>query len=181
MIGRARRLAPRTLRWMRWPPPEARCAECGFSWSTPRAEALGLLHAATGRCVSALAERQEPLDRVEPGTWSPSEYLAHLADALGICAERLVAVARVPGRPLVAYDQDELAVARRYARQSPAVSSWVLEQRAAEAAAVLDELDDDVEVVHEEDGPLTVGDLLRRAAHEAVHHELDIRRGLEPT
>jgi len=83
-----------------------------------------------------------------------------------------------PGAEVPGWDQDAVAAVRRYDALSvpvglrafrEAVDAWVWAAREAPPAAM---------VRHPVLGELTTGDSILRNAHEAVHHELDVRRGL---
>ena len=176
--GRAREGEGLTVRWK---PDSAVCAECGYTWAQPIDEAVAVvadLPAGIDRAVDlgAPASRRAPA----PGTWSQGAYVWHLVDVMSIGTERLWTIADDPGAGLRCWDENALAQVREYERQSPvvglralkaAVRRWVDAARAA---------DPDAAISHDGGGVMTTADVIRRNAHEAVHHLLDISRQSAP-
>jgi hypothetical protein len=155
------------------------CPECGFSWATPPQDAISLVTAAPQRYRTALAGHgEQPIRTPTVLPWAPISYLWHLADVLRISAERLWALSHDPQAPIIAYDPDQLADARHYARQSTAAGLWALERSTGDwlTEATTAHVGDPYH--HPEFGQLTVADLTRMIAHEAEHHALDIQRCL---
>jgi hypothetical protein len=160
-------------------PRSGECEECGFDWTIPLEGAIGLVEAAPAR-VAALFDRA-PADAARSeaaGGWSPASYLWHLVDVVRFGMERLWALTLDPAADLPGWNQDAVAAVRRYDELSlpvgmrafgESVGAWATAAREAPPAAT---------VRHPVLGELTTGDAIRRNAHEAVHHELDIRRGL---
>jgi len=81
-----------------------------------------------------------------------------------------------PEAGIACWDERTLAGVRQYERLSAvtglhalrsAAAGWTLAARSTPEAAV---------TVHPQFGQLAAADIIRRNAHEAVHHELDIRR-----
>jgi hypothetical protein len=70
-------------------------------------------------------------------------------------------------------DEKALAEVRQYERQSPVVGRRAAVDRWVDAAGAADP---DAATVHDGDGTMTAADVIRRNAHEAVHHLLDISR-----
>ncbi len=156
------------------------CSECGFDWSLTPEQAHEIVTPAPTRYGSLLHSRLKLATRKPaPEIWSPSAYVWHVADAIGIWAERLKGILGDSHSAIVPFDQDELAEVRGYEQLSPLVGLWALERRAGDWRAVLEEAGlKDVDFVHPEFGPWSVRRLLRYIAHEVSHHELDIKRGL---
>jgi hypothetical protein len=160
---------------MRWIPTEPACAECGFDWSEEREIAV----AAVERLPTRLAGLAWPTGPDRPRTsagWSATGYLWHLVDVLRIGTERLATLRLDPGAGLPCWDENALAGVRQYERLSaPAglavlpgvVGDWLGQARHTPPGAC---------AVHPEFGELTALDIVRRSAHEAVHHSLDISR-----
>lgn len=155
------------------------CAECGFSWSLPVGEAIALVADLPTR-IDRVLEREADAGAVRrvpaPGVWSQSAYVWHLVDVMSIGTERLWTIADDPASGLRCWDENALAEARQYERQSPivgrrvlraAVERWLDAARAADPKAV---------TVHDCGGTMTAADVIHRNAHEAVHHLLDIQR-----
>ena len=159
-------------------PRSGACEECGFDWTIPLEDAIGLVEAAPAR-VGALFDAvpaQPPA--AAPGRWSPASYLWHLVDVVRFGTERLWVLTLAPGADHPGWDQDAMAALRRYDALSVPVGLRALRQAAVAWAQAAREAPAASTVRHPVFGELTTADAVRRNAHEAVHHELDIRRGL---
>jgi hypothetical protein len=154
-----------------------RCTECGFSWKTPAHECLSRIRAAPER-FGALLEGRDAMGSPEGGGWSPSAYTWHVADLVRAWAERLHAFSIDPSLPWAGFDPDELAAARSYGELPQVTGPWALAGSTEAFMRVVSPVDVDAAFDHPEWGRGTIADALRWLAHEAVHHELDIRRGL---
>ena len=122
------------------------------------------------------------LQRPDPRTWSPLEYVAHVSEVIPWYVARIHTVLHDSARQLEAFDWDLAASAGRYRQRDVETVARDL----AQACAALAELarsvtgDDLARVGTGSDGtPRTVATLLARAGHELAHHELDIRHGVE--
>lgn len=160
-------------------PAPRTCPECEFSWASLPRDATSLVTAAPLRYRTALSGRGEQVIRTPTVLpWAAISYLWHLADVLRISAERLWALSHDPKAPIIAYDPDQLADARHYARQPTAAGLWALERATSDwlaAAATVHARDS---YHHPEFGQLTVADVTRMIAHEVEHHAWDIDRCL---
>lgn len=166
---------------MRWQPSEATCGECGFDWRMPVGPAIDLVTDAPAQVSTAL-DRAGPTatKSPEPGTWSANAYAWHLVDVLRIGAERLWHVALDPTRPLGCWDENALAAARGYDALSPVVAGRALRDAAATWMVAARAVPPDAAIEHEADGMMTAADVIRRNAHEARHHLMDIGRVTPP-
>jgi hypothetical protein len=162
---------------VRWQPGSSVCPECGYSWTQPVDEAVAVV-ADLPAAIERVADLGAPAVRLapSPGMWSRGAYLWHLVDVMSIGTERLWTIADDPGTGLRCWDENALAEVREYERQSPvvglralraAVDRWVDAARVADPEAVS---------THDGGGAMTAADVIRRNAHEAVHHLLDISR-----
>lgn len=157
-----------------------RCKQCGFDWKTPFDEARSIISNAPGRYRDRIGDRFEDARTTSTGaTWSPSAYVWHCADILGIWAERLKALADDPESPFVGFDQDDLAEVRGYQKLSPVAGLWAFERRVADWNEVLSAHDPKDELDHPDLGPWTIEGIVVWLAHECRHHEVDIERGLD--
>jgi hypothetical protein len=153
------------------------CAECGFSWSASGDRSLTALREALPRFAELLGSAAATAAPT-PQVWSPSAYVWHVGDVTRAWAERLHSLGTDPEAPWAGFDPDELARARHYDALPARTGPWAL-ARAVDALLVgLEPLTTDTPFLHPEWGRGTVADALRWVAHEAVHHELDVRRGL---
>ena len=158
--------------------PAAGCRECGFDWTEPAGRVRAHLDDAPERFAILLREPTAARAVPAHGVWSPGGYAWHVVDLVRAWSERLHSLAADPGAPWAGFDPDELAGARHYDELPVASAPWAL----ARAVDALDEalamLDVEGSFDHPEWGRGTVADALRWLAHEVVHHDLDVRRGL---
>ncbi len=168
------------MRHVRTAREQGRCDQCGYDWSIGHEDARAVINGSPRRCRELLADRwEEARKSPDEQTWSPSAYVWHMADAIGIWAERLEALAEDPASPIVGFDQDDLAAVRGYARLSPIAGLWALERRIDDWNAALQAHSLDRSFVHPDFGELTVGELVRWVAHDQFHHQWDIQRLIE--
>lgn len=153
--------------------PHDVCPQCGATWVRPAEVTRGLIHGAADRYARLLRDGEE--QPREQGVWSPVGYTAHTGDWLRIWAERLVAVADDPARPLPSIDQDRLAGVRAYDDMSAAAALHALRSGARD----LLEVDGRTGVVafdHPDFGPADSEAILSWLAHEVDHHAWDVAR-----
>lgn len=160
---------------MRWQPDSPVCAECGFDWEITRQNAINLVTQLPDATVAAITRIHDPTQRTGD-RWSASMYLWHLVDVLRIGTERLLTLTHDPGRGIACWDENALAEARRYQQLSPAVGLIVLQTAAQAWVMTAAGAPDDVQVRHPQFGSLGAPDIIRRVAHEAHHHLMDINR-----
>lgn len=154
-----------------------RCDHCGFEWSMPVSDALELVATSPARTRALLGQRWEDArKRHDPPLWSPSAYVWHMADAIGIWSERLVALKAEPDAPLVGFDQDLLAEVRSYDQLSPIAALWAYERRVQDFTESARLQEPSTAFVHPDFGPWTIGDVIKWMSHDMYHHEEDIRR-----
>jgi hypothetical protein len=159
---------------------EGRCAQCGFEWSVPVHEARSVVTGAPARCAELIGSRWDAARRKpDEKTWSPNAYVWHCADAIGIWAERLKALAEDASASLAGFDQDDLAAARRYEEMSPQAGLWAFERRVRDWDEAVDLHDPTFGLSHPDFGSWDVGSVVRWMAHDLYHHQDDIARGLE--
>ena len=104
------------------------CRECGFDWAqSPEAviAAVEALPAAFDALLAGHTGDETAADAHPGASWSAKAYVFHVADNLRIFAERLEGVFAGAPTMLAAYDQDELAAARNYDRDVPAICALV--------------------------------------------------------
>ena len=156
---------------------QERCEGCGFVWDVPIPEAIDLVRHAPARISELFADGPGVRSEDRAG-WSPTAYLWHLIDVLRFGAERLLTIALDPGNGVPSWDQEAMAENRGYEQLSHVVGLRVLAGTADGWVAAAEAAPQDGSVAHPERGSLTTPDAIRRNAHEAVHHGLDIQRGL---
>jgi hypothetical protein len=154
------------------------CAECGFSWLVDGQRALDDVRRAPSR-FAELLDGTDATVAPAPHVWSPSAYVWHVGDLVRAWAERLHSLGTEPAAAWAGFDPDELARARHYDALPQASGPWALARTVDALEQSLEPLTTDTPFTHPEWGRGTVADALRWVGHEAVHHELDVRRGLE--
>jgi hypothetical protein len=158
---------------VRWVPAESTCAECQFRWDVDLAQATALVAELPDRLPGTGIAHSVA---TTPAGWSARGYLWHLVDVLQIGAERLRTLALDPGNGLPCWDENALAAVRQYERLSVPVGMQTLSVAVREWAAAATTTPPTAVADHPEFGQLTAADVIRRCAHEAVHHALDIAR-----
>ncbi|HET9968813.1 MAG TPA: DinB family protein [Streptosporangiaceae bacterium] len=141
----------------------------------------GLPGAAAGLLASVdeQAQRRHPA----PGVWSPLEYAGHCADVMIWYGERIALVLTQDKAQLEPFDWDAQTAKQRYHEAGASEILHRLRRSCDALATRLDSLGtrDWTRTGIGSDGTArSVADLARRAAHEAVHHIEDIRRGIDP-
>jgi hypothetical protein len=158
---------------VRWQPDSPECAECGFAWTVSRDDAIDLVTQLPEAATAAIACIQHPMQQTSI-RWSASMYVWHLVDVLRIGTERLLTVTHDPGRGITCWDENALAETRRYAQLSPAVGLIVLRTAAREWSGAAGQAPTEAVVRHPQFGDLGALEVIRRNAHEAHHHLMDI-------
>jgi hypothetical protein len=142
-------------------------------------EAVALVTAIPGE-FARLVEGVDGSCRHPDLTWPVVAYVCHVSDNLRIWAERLAALALGDLRPVAPFDQDLLAMARRYNDVSLAGALWSLARAVddwnhsvliADRASII--------LLHPERGEQTLAEVVRTNAHDAHHHGWDIRRATD--
>ena len=160
---------------MRWQPDSPVCAACGFDWEIDRQNAIELVARAPDAAMAAISGIKDPMRRAGD-RWSASMYVWHLVDVLRIGTERLLILIHDPDRGITCWDENALAEVRRYELLSPAVGLIVLQSAAQNWTATAAVASARAEVHHPQFGVLGAVEIIRRNAHEAHHHLMDINR-----
>jgi hypothetical protein len=156
------------------------CPECGLDTRTVGpAELPGALRAVSADWDQALDAPAELLrERPAPAVWSPLEYACHVRDVYRVFGGRLELMLADDGARFAGWDQDEAAVAQRYAAQDPATVRIELAE-AGRAVAAAFEAVPAARWGHtglRGDGTrFTVATLGRYLLHDVVHHLHDVR------
>lgn len=154
------------------------CRACGYEWPTSWEAALPVIagvHERYGALLSGATgnERHPELE------WTVGAYVCHVVDNLRIWAERLAGAGLGGTTEVASYDGEALASARGYAFVSLAGALWSLRNAAQEwQDAVRLASACQVVLVHDARGEQRWSDVVRNNAHDAFHHEWDIRRSL---
>ncbi|WP_067976361.1 DinB family protein [Mycolicibacter icosiumassiliensis] len=120
--------------------------------------------------------------RPATGTWAPIEYAAHVADAVAWYTQRVERVLQEAAPRLEPFDFDAAAEVQGYCRRNIGTVTTDVSRACAELADLAMRVGP-VELRRcgrgSDGSPRSVASLLARAHHELVHHELDLRRGVE--
>ncbi len=155
------------------------CRECGYDWST-RPEAAIALVAAIPQRYTDLLHGQDSSRRHPNLEWTAGAYVCHVTDNLRIWAERLAGAALGGGTDVPGYDQALLGRARAYNQLPVAGALWSLRHAATEWAEAIDlAMGGHVVLMHAGRGRQDPADVAHNNAHDAYHHEWDIRRTLD--
>lgn len=155
-----------------------RCPECGFdSQSFPREEIPALLRANSVEWRAVLTAPDDLSRRPRPDKWSPLEYACHVRDVCRIYTERLRLMLTTDDPHYPNWDQDQTAVADRYAEQDPRRVADELGEAADVLAARFEEVSgtDWERTGNRGDGArFTVESFARYLIHDPVHHLYDV-------
>ncbi len=161
-----------------WPvplPDHARCPECGFPWSTGVEDAIAMVGESPLLFAQALAS-VDAATTSPSGVWSPTQYLWHMVDVLRIGTERLWTLEVDADAGLPSWDENDLARVRRYGDLSASVGMIAYERAVETWVGAAKNTPPGASATHSELGALSTADVIRRNAHEAQHHLLDIEQ-----
>lgn len=173
--GPADAVEPDTKDWT-WVLRE-RCPECGLDAGTVPVTEIGALVRATVPRWRAALGRAGARRRPSPGTWSVTEYAAHVRDVCHVMAGRLTLMLTEDAPSFPDWDQDAAALAGRYAELEPAA---VADELAAAVAAVAERFDGVTPADHDRPGlrsngsRFTVVTLGQYFWHDVAHHLHDV-------
>jgi hypothetical protein len=168
-------IAPDTKDWT-WV-LEQPCPECGFE---PTAQTLAdvprLIHD-TAMVWSEVLRRPDVRDRPAADVWSPLEYACHVRDVHRVFAERLEWMLNQDGPHFANWNQDETAVAARYAEQDPAEVAVDLIEAAGHVAGSYSTVTPETAGrpgFRSDGSEFTVETLSLYHLHDVVHHVHDV-------
>lgn len=151
------------------------CTECGYvpHFAKETADRIGLVSERWQRVL----ERAGARDRPAPTVWSPVEYACHVRDMLHLLAQRVELMLGGNNPLFENWDQDQVAVERRYFWADPAAVAAELVTRADDAMLALARVDDQQweRTGRRSDGVgFTVASLARFVLHDVEHHLHDV-------
>lgn len=154
------------------------CRECGFGWSISIDDAIAVVVKVPIWYRETLFQAKGT-ERHPALAWSVTAYVLHVADNLRVWAERLAGVAAGAPPQVAPYSENELAAARRYEQIPLQAALWSLNRAVSDwQVSVEQAVENDVTLEHPERGEVTVLDVTRSNAHDALHHLWDIERSL---
>jgi hypothetical protein len=153
------------------------CPECGFDAGSFDVTSTGATIRTNARRWVELLRGPDPRARTRPDRWSVLEYACHVRDACRVYADRLRRMLEEDGPHYANWDQDQTAIADRYAEQVPDRVAEELAAAAAEQADRFDAVTPDqwARTGHRSDGAtFTVETFARYFVHDPIHHVWDV-------
>ncbi len=154
------------------------CPECGFEAARVTPDRLAEVVRDNATTWEAVLTVEAATVRPDPATWSALEYACHVRDVHRVFDTRLRLMLDQLDPQFPNWDQDETAVAERYAEQDPATVSVEMLEAAAAVAERYESVPPDAWGRHgyRSDGSeFTVESLGRYHLHDIVHHAWDVR------
>jgi hypothetical protein len=156
---------------------ERPCLECGYDGAlVAAADVPGRIRATVPVFRRALAA-PDAATRARDDRWSTLEYACHVRDVHRLYTYRLGLMLENDDPEFPNWDQDESAVAERYAEQDPAVVADELEDAAEEMAEAYESVADDQwsrTGRRSDDKHFTVDTFSRYFLHDIEHHAWDL-------
>lgn len=154
------------------------CGGCGFDWSIDAADAVALVRSVPDRYF-ALLDGVPGATRHPDLGWTVAGYVAHVGDNLRSWAERLAGAALYGECEVAGYGRELLGHSRNYDQVSLGGALWSLHHAVRDwHDAVVLAAPRGVVLTHAERGEQAVDDVVRNNAHDAAHHEWELRRTL---
>lgn len=154
------------------------CRECGYTWATSLDDAVAIMEAVPPTDEAAL-EGASGTEQHPDRSWSVGAYVCHVANNLRIWAERLAGVAAGAPPDVALYDENELAIARRYEEIPLQGALWTLRRAVDNWLAAIEEARvAGVVLRHPVRGALSLAEVAGANAHDAVHHAWDLDKTL---
>lgn len=168
-------IAPDTKDWT-WV-LDVPCPDCGFVAADLAVDRLGALVRESATAFVAALAAPDAAVRPSPDRWSVLEYSCHVRDVHRIFGERVLLMLTEDEPRFPNWDQDETALAERYAEQDPSVVSDELLEAAAAVADRYDAVPPDAwgrRGIRSNGSEFTVETLGRYHLHDVVHHRWDV-------
>jgi hypothetical protein len=155
-----------------------RCEQCGLAaGELDTAEIPTRAFVAAEEWVQILRSSPAVAERPQPGVWSPLEYGCHVRDVFRVFDTRLALLLAEDEPTFPSWDQDETAVADRYADSDPEVVAEELEAAAERFVQRLSAVGPDQwsRRGRRLDGAeFTVATLSQYVLHDVIHHLWDV-------
>jgi hypothetical protein len=159
---------------------ERACPECGFDAGAIANTDVGRLLRENAAAWRSLLDHPAAATRPDDATWSALEYACHVRDVFRLYHRRLGWMLTEDDPTFPNWDQDETAVADRYAEQDPATVVTDLEAAGALLADAFDAVDGPgwARTGNRSDGArFTIDTFARYLVHDPVHHLWDVEEG----
>jgi len=154
------------------------CPECGFEASTITVDRIPEVIRDNATAWEAVLTLDDAAARPEPSTWSPLEYAAHVRDVNRIFDDRVALMLDQDDPTFANWDQDETAVAERYAEQDPGTVATELIDAAESVAARYEAVRPGAwgrRGYRSNGSEFTVESIGIYHLHDIVHHAWDVR------
>lgn len=151
------------------------CTQCAYS-PHPDEETSVRLRAAVRRWQVVLA-RPDVRDRPDPAVWSPLEYACHVSDMLRLLNERVDQMMAVNTPHFANWDQDQVAVERRYFWADPNATEANMVHQSHAVLLALSRVKGELwtRSGQRSDGvEFTISSLCRFVVHDVEHHLHDV-------
>ncbi|WP_082575295.1 MULTISPECIES: methyltransferase domain-containing protein [unclassified Nocardioides] len=154
------------------------CPECGFEASVLTVDRIPGVIRDNATTWEAVLTLDDAGTRPEPTTWSPLEYACHVRDVHRIFDLRVGLMLDQDEPTFANWDQDETAVAERYAEQDPATVAVELLDAAESAAERYESVPPGAwgrRGFRSNGSEFTVESIGLYHLHDIVHHAWDVR------
>jgi hypothetical protein len=161
---------------------ERACPDCGFEAGAVAGDALGARILQAVEPWPDVLRRPHAQERGRPGVWSDLEYGAHVRDVCQVFDGRLRLMLEHDDPLFENWDQDEAAIAGRYAEQSPLTVAAQIGPNADALATRYDTVPDESwsRTGRRSNGSsFTVLTLGQYCLHDLIHHLYDV--GAQPS
>lgn len=161
---------------------ERPCDECGFDPAAWPRSAVADGAREQGAIWTRLLAEPGARERTIPDQWSALEYGCHVRDVFRLARFRVRLMLDEVEPTFPNWDQDETAIADRYAEQDPSAVATELVAAAEEFAAVLSSLGASDTATWARGGlrsdgtRFTVESFARYLIHDPIHHVADVER-----
>jgi len=157
---------------------EQPCPECGFAASELTVDRIPAVIRDNATTWAAVLTLDDAATRPEPTTWSPLEYACHVRDVHRIFDLRVGLMLDEDDPQFPNWDQDETAIAERYAEQDPATVSGELLDAAERVAGRYESVPPGAwgrRGFRSNGSEFTVESIGLYHLHDLVHHAWDVR------
>ncbi|MBA2953124.1 methyltransferase domain-containing protein [Nocardioides sp. MAH-18] len=154
------------------------CPECGFDAGAVTVDQIPTTIRDNATTWAAVLTLDDAATRPAPATWSPLEYACHVRDVNRIFDLRVGLMLAEDEPQFPNWDQDETAIAERYAEQDPAAVSTELLDAAERVAERYESVPPDAwgrRGLRSNGSEFTVESIGRYHLHDLVHHAWDVR------
>lgn len=157
------------------------CPECGFEAAAVSVDQIPTIIRDNATTWAAVLTLDDVATRPDPTTWSPLEYGCHVRDVHRVFDLRVGLMLDQDEPTFPNWDQDETAVAERYAEQDPATVSQELLDAAERVAERYESVPPGAwgrRGLRSNGSEFTIESIGQYHLHDIVHHAWDVRAGV---